>query len=40
MGIKSKDELYRLYGENQFADLKIDETTDPELFKFVENKRL
>jgi hypothetical protein len=40
MGIKSKDELYRLYGENQFLDLEIDETTDPELFKFVEETKL
>ena len=39
MGIKSKDELYRLYGENQFADLTIDETTDPELFKFVDETK-
>jgi hypothetical protein len=35
MGIKAKDELYRLYGEHGFKDLVIDEVTDPELFKFV-----
>lgn len=35
MGIKAKDELYKLYGENQFKDLKIDPQVDPALYDFV-----
>lgn len=32
---KSKDELYRLYGAGAFKTLEINQETDPELFKFV-----
>lgn len=35
MGLKAKDELYRLYSEHQFKDLIIDPETDPALYKFV-----
>jgi hypothetical protein len=31
--------LYRLYGSGLFEILEIDETTDPALFKFVEETR-
>ena len=37
--MKPIDELYRLYGENHFADLKVDPDTDSELYKFLENSK-
>jgi hypothetical protein len=33
---RSKDEMYKLYGVNKFADITVDATIDPELAKFVE----
>jgi hypothetical protein len=33
---RSKDELYKLYGVNKFADITVDATIDPDLAKFVE----
>lgn len=36
---KSKDELYRLYSSNVFDHLEVDETTDPELAKFVDETK-
>ncbi len=32
---RAKDELYKLYGINEFKDLVVDEVTDPALAKFV-----
>ena len=37
--VKPIDELYRLYGENHFADLDVDPDTDAELYKFLENSK-
>lgn len=34
-GARPKDELYKLYGAKAFEQLVIDETTDPELSRFV-----
>jgi hypothetical protein len=39
LGIKAKDELYKLYGQDKFKDLDIDQKTDPELYAFVEETK-
>jgi hypothetical protein len=39
MGIKARDELYKIYDETQFKDLNIDINTDPELHAFVRETR-
>jgi hypothetical protein len=31
--------MYKLYGANVFETLQVDETTDPELYKFVEETK-
>lgn len=33
--VKSKDELYRLYVAKEFEKLVVDQNTDPELAKFI-----
>jgi len=37
---RSTDELYKLYGSGTFDSLKVDEATNPELFKFVEETKI
>ena len=37
---RAKDELYKLYGISKFKDLIIDEVTDPDLAKFVNETQL
>lgn len=34
-GARAKDELYKLYSAKVFESLDVDELTDPDLFKFV-----
>jgi hypothetical protein len=36
---RSTDELYKLHSSHIFDILEVNETTDPELFKFVEETR-
>jgi hypothetical protein len=38
-GLRAADELYKLYSAGIFDTLEVDETTDPELFKFVEETK-
>jgi hypothetical protein len=37
--VKIKDELYKLYGDDQFANINVDATIDPELAKFIEETK-
>ena len=33
------DELYYLYGKNQFANITVDQNLEPELFSFIEQSK-
>lgn len=37
--MRPKDELYKLYDENKFADLNVDPETDKELYNLVEETK-
>lgn len=39
LGIKAKDELYKIYDQTKFEDLKVDVNIDPDLYNFIEETK-
>ena len=40
VGIRPIDQLYKEYGDHEFDDFVVDETTEPELYNFVQETKL